>query len=185
MKNEYLKLDVQKLPLAKLLPHPRNARRHPDPGSPEWDTLRASLEHDYFDPIVWNKRNGLLVSGHLRTKVLSSLGVKFADCVVVDYDEDTHMARMIAANKQIGDWDFDEMARQVEELGDKISLSTLSDDEVVSIIAQLKPALDEPAAPAPAPAGNQPAATQSPHQPTPGPGVIHHKICPHCGKSLS
>lgn len=95
-------LDVQTLPLASLKPHPRNPRVHPEPGSPEWEVICASLKADYFDPIVWNKRNGLLVSGHLRTKALLHIGKTHADCVVVDYDESTHIARMIAANKSIG-----------------------------------------------------------------------------------
>jgi hypothetical protein len=95
-------LDIQRLPLATLKPHPRNPRIHPDEGSPEWDVLKASLAHDYFDPIVWNKRNGMLVSGHLRTKVMLASGFEAADCVVVDYDEPTHIARMIAANKLQG-----------------------------------------------------------------------------------
>jgi DNA modification methylase len=96
-------LTVERLPLAKLKPHPRNPRKHPGPGSSEWETLQKSIEHDYFDPIVWNKRNGLLVSGHLRTKVLTAGGYSDADCVIVDYDEPTHLARMIAANKATGE----------------------------------------------------------------------------------
>lgn len=98
-------LTIRRLPLSRLKPHPKNPRRHPEPGSPEWETLKKSLAHDYFDPIVWNKRNGMLVSGHLRTKVLAASGYGEADCVVVDYDEPTHVARMIAANRLIGEND--------------------------------------------------------------------------------
>ena len=105
-------LTVETLPLAKLKPHPQNPREHPAPGTPEWDTLRASLEHDYFDPIVFNRRNGMLVSGHLRVKVLAASGFDRADCVVVDYPDDVHVARMIAANKLIGT----DIAAQLKDL---------------------------------------------------------------------
>lgn len=90
--------------IEELNEHPRNEeiRHHPEEGSPEWETLKESLEFDYFDPVVWNQRNGFLVSGHLRTKILASLGYTHLDAVVVDYDEDTHLARLAAANKQIG-----------------------------------------------------------------------------------
>jgi ParB-like chromosome segregation protein Spo0J len=88
--------------LQELIPHPLNPRDHPDPGSAGWETLKRSLAHDYFDPIVFNKRNGMLVSGHLRVKVLDELGFTEADAVIVDYDERTHLARMVAANKQQG-----------------------------------------------------------------------------------
>lgn len=98
-------LHIERVKLSQLKPHPKNPRKHPKQGTPEWDVLLASLEHDYFDPMVWNTRNKMLVSGHLRKKVLMSMGVTEADVVVVDYDENTHIARMIAANKAIGEDD--------------------------------------------------------------------------------
>jgi len=101
MKN-VAELNIKRMPIDALAAHPRNPRVHPGPGSKEWDVLKRSLKSEYFDPIVFNKRNKMLVSGHLRTKVLKESGVTHADCVVVDYDEKTHCARMIAANKSIG-----------------------------------------------------------------------------------
>ena len=109
-------LTVQTLPLAVLKPHPANPRRHPTPGSPEWNTLKASLESEYFDPIVWNRRNGMLVSGHLRTKVLREAGFTEADCVVVDMDEPTHKARMLAANRLTGEDDMQAVKDLLESL---------------------------------------------------------------------
>lgn len=95
-------LHVKRMPLSQLNPHPRNPRVHPEEGSEEWNVLVSSLSHDYFDPMVWNKRNGMLVSGHLRRKVMETMGIVEADVVEVDYSEDVHVARMIAANKLIG-----------------------------------------------------------------------------------
>jgi hypothetical protein len=109
-------LTVKRLPLSKLKPHPKNPRSHPAPGSAEWATLKKSLESDYFDPMVWNKRSGFLVSGHLRTKILAESGYTEADCVVVDWDESTHLARMIAANKLQGENDDKLLAEIFREL---------------------------------------------------------------------
>lgn len=97
-------LRVERMLLSEMNPHPRNdeIRKHPKQGSPKWIVLVKSLEHDYFDPIVYNERNGFLVSGHLRMKVMKAEGYTHADTVVVDYDEPTHMARMIAANRAVG-----------------------------------------------------------------------------------
>ena len=102
---EHMKLAVQTFGIDDLKPHPRNGeiRNHPDPGTPEWEALEKSLRHDYFDPVVWNEQLGYLVSGHLRVKVMKSKGVKTVDAVVVSYDKKTHLARMIAANKSIGE----------------------------------------------------------------------------------
>jgi ParB-like chromosome segregation protein Spo0J len=109
-------LTVKRLPLTRLKPHPKNPRSHPTPGSAEWVTLKKSLESDYFDPLVWNKHNGLLVSGHLRAKILSESGYASADCVIVDWDEPTHLARMIAANKLQGENDDKLLAEIFREL---------------------------------------------------------------------
>jgi len=116
MKNKVANLTIERRKLADLKPHERNPRRHPEPGTAAWATLKASLEHDYFDPIVVNVRNGKLVSGHLRTKVLREAGFTEADCVVVDYDEPTHIARMIAANKFSGEDNMPELKDLLLEL---------------------------------------------------------------------
>lgn len=109
-------LEIRRLTLASLKPHPRNPRVHPAPGSSAWEALKKSLEFDYFDPIVLNTRNGLLVSGHLRTKVLIDAGFKEADCVIVDYPEDVHVARMIAANRNQGQDDLAQLGDLLREL---------------------------------------------------------------------
>jgi hypothetical protein len=112
-------LQVKRLPIESLKEHPRNSevRRHPDPDSPEWEVMVSSLNHDYFDPVVWNKRNGQLVSGHLRCKVMQSIGVTEVDVVVVDYDEPTHIARLLAANNLLGQDDKKGMKQFLTELG--------------------------------------------------------------------
>lgn len=104
-KKTVAELKTERVALGKLLPHPKNPRVHPEKGTEEWEVLKRSLEHDYFDPIVWNKRNSMLVSGHFRVKVLTDMGYTAADVVVVDYDENTHLARLLAANRLLGEDD--------------------------------------------------------------------------------
>jgi hypothetical protein len=134
-------LDVQRMPIGKLKAHPRNksVRKHPRKGTAKWEALRRSLEHDYFDPLVWNKRNGMLVSGHLRTKVLREMGVKQVDVVVVDYDEQTHLARLVAANNPLGYDDPDGLTDLFESLAgmeDLAGLSTYTPEEVDSLFEE-------------------------------------------------
>jgi len=114
LKHAKLKLETRKL--KDLYPHPRNPRTHPEPGTPEWDALKKSLEHDYFDPIVVNDRNGMLVSGHLRVKVLLDMGYDKADCSIVDYDDETHLARMLQANRLVGEFVMPDVKDILEEL---------------------------------------------------------------------
>ncbi|MHB0998199.1 MAG: DNA methyltransferase [Armatimonadota bacterium] len=129
------KITIEQMSLDQLKAHPENPRKHPGQNSPEWEGLKKSLEHDYFDPIVWNRRNGLLVSGHLRTKVLIDAGYTEADVSVVDYDDDTHLARMLAANKLQGSNDEDALAKILFDINDilDIELAGFTDSEAEAV----------------------------------------------------
>lgn len=61
-------------------------------------------------PLTWNRRNGYLVSGHFRLKVMIEMGYTHVDVSVVDVDEATHYAMMIAANRLLGDWEKEMLA---------------------------------------------------------------------------
>lgn len=103
-----------------IVPHPRNPRKHPEPGSKLWKILKRSLERSFFEPLVWNVRNGLLVSGHLRLKVLTEMGYTHVDVAVVDLSEAEHLAVMIAANRTLGEWEdavLASLAIDIDEAG--------------------------------------------------------------------
>ena len=118
--------------LQDLKPHPDNPRKHPKRDSPKWKALMESLKHDYFDPIVVNRLNGLLVSGHFRRELLLELGEVQARVVVKDYDDVTHKARMIAANTLVGEWEetmLGKLAGELESAGVDIALMCLTQKE--------------------------------------------------------
>jgi ParB-like chromosome segregation protein Spo0J len=133
------KLTIQRVSIAKLVPHPDNPRLHPVPDTPAWESLKRSLKNDYFDPLVWNKRNGMLVSGHLRRKILEQLGYDSADVVVVNYDEKTHVQRMIAANRSVGDDDKAALAALLSDMNNDFDLTAMTTDEVDSLLASIRP----------------------------------------------
>lgn len=142
----YASLHMEKIELVQLKPHPRNPRIHPMKDSPQWNALKKSLESDYFDPIVWNRTNGLLVSGHLRTKVLMDAGFTHADAVIVNYDEATHLARMIAANRLQGEDDAALMKDLFEELDTgafDMELTGFSESELEDIMAPLNEEMEK------------------------------------------
>lgn len=104
------------VPVDQLKLHARNPRTHAEPGSPIWGILRRSIEHSYFMPLVWNRRNGCLVSGHFRLKVMIEMGYTHVDVSVVDVDEATHLAMMIAANRLLGEWEKEMLAQLATEI---------------------------------------------------------------------
>jgi len=112
-------MDIQKLPTSKLNPAKYNPRLDLKPGDTEYEKLLRSVEEfGYVEPIIWNKRTGLIVGGHQRFKVLVQLGYTEIECVVVDMDETREKALNIALNKISGDWDLEKLAEVFKELDD-------------------------------------------------------------------
>ncbi len=137
MPDRIASLKVERRLLSELLPHPRNPRKHPKPGSAPWQVLERSLDRDYFDPLVLNSRNGFLVSGHLRLKVMLSMTFVEADVVIVDYDEATHFARMIAANTLLGDFEqtiLASLARELDAAGIDSALAGLDEKGLMALL---------------------------------------------------
>jgi len=130
---------IRRVKLVDLKPHPKNAeiRQHPEPGSPEWEALRRSLDNVYFEPIVVNDRNGLMISGHLRLKVLQDMKYIQADVSVVDVDEETHLAMMVAANRMQGDDDLEGLMAILDKMGKMdIGLTGITENDLASMLEQ-------------------------------------------------
>jgi ParB/RepB/Spo0J family partition protein len=113
---KHAKITLESWPLSKLTPHPKNPRKHPATGSEGWLRLKQSLQNVYFDPLVINRRNGLLVSGHLRKKVMEEMGYHLVDVVVIEVSEEEHIALLMGANKQIGEFDYPQVTKLLREL---------------------------------------------------------------------
>jgi ParB-like chromosome segregation protein Spo0J len=114
-------LQIEKLPLEKLNPAKYNPRKDLEPGDPEYEKLKTSLEtFGYVEPIVWNKRTGNIVGGHQRLKILQHQGYTEIECVLVDLDETQEKALNVALNKVSGEWDLPKLADLISELDDGI-----------------------------------------------------------------
>lgn len=103
--------------ISELLPAEYNPRKDLQPGDPEYEKLKRSIEQfGYVDPVIWNRRTGRVVGGHQRLKVMKDLGMKELECVVVDLSEEKEKALNIALNKISGDWDKDKLALLITDL---------------------------------------------------------------------
>jgi DNA modification methylase len=110
-------MEIRKIPIEKLNPAAYNPRKDLQPGDPEYEKLKRSIqEFGYVEPIVWNKRTGNIVGGHQRYKVLLDMGMSEVDCVVVDLDETKEKALNLALNKIQGDWDYLKLKDILQEL---------------------------------------------------------------------
>ncbi len=110
-------MKISKIPIGQLNPAAYNPRKDLQPGDPEYEKLKRSMqEFGYVEPIVWNKKTGNIVGGHQRYKILLDMGMQEVDCVVVDLDETKEKALNVALNKIQGDWDYIKLKDLMQEL---------------------------------------------------------------------
>ena len=135
-------MNIEKISVEKLLPAKYNPRKDLQPGDPEFEKLKRSItEFGYVEPIIWNKRTGVVIGGptaaadqmpkpaaqesvllvgHQRLAVLQHLGYTEVDCVVLDIDEQKEKALNVALNKISGAWDvplLTALLRDLDESG--------------------------------------------------------------------
>lgn len=111
-------MEIKKMKLDLLQPADYNPRMDLQPGDPEYENLKQSIQRfGHVQPIVWNENTGHIVGGHQSLKVLRDLGgVEEVECVVVHMGEAEEKALNIALNKISGRWDMDKLSEIMEEL---------------------------------------------------------------------
>ena len=111
-----LDINIQERNLADLKPAEYNPRQDLQPGDPEYEKIKRSIEtFGYVDPIIINA-DGTIIGGHQRYKVLRDLGKETVKVSVVDVDKDTEKALNIALNKTGGDWDMEKLKDLLKDL---------------------------------------------------------------------
>lgn len=125
--------------ITDLIPADYNPRKDLKPDDPDYEKLKHSMkEFGYVDPIIWNQQTGRIVGGHQRLKILQDEGIKEAECVVVNLDEEKEKALNIALNKISGDWDKDKLALLMTDLQASdldISLTGFDENEISDLLA--------------------------------------------------
>ena len=110
-------MNMQTLPVDKLIPAEYNPRKDLKPGDPEYEKLKRSItEFGYVEPVIWNKTTGHIVGGHQRAKILIETGVTEIECVVVEMSEEKEKALNVALNKINGEWDKDKLSLLIADL---------------------------------------------------------------------
>jgi DNA modification methylase len=110
-------MNIEKKNVKDLLPADYNPRKDLQPGDPEYEKLKRSIEQfGYVEPVIWNKQTGRVVGGHQRLKVLIDSGITEVDVVVVDMNTEKEKALNIALNKISGEWDTDKLALVITDL---------------------------------------------------------------------
>lgn len=123
--------------LSDIRPADYNPRKDLKPGDPEYKNIVWSLrKFGYVDPIIINK-DGTIIGGHQRAKVLQSIGETEVDVIVLDLNKADEKALNIALNKIGGQWDMPKLREALNDISlSKIDVNTtgFSDDELQIIL---------------------------------------------------
>ncbi|MGF6354054.1 ParB-like chromosome segregation protein Spo0J [Paenibacillus sp. 4624] len=136
-------MNIKIVPIDQINAAAYNPRIDLQPGDPEYEKLRRSIEQfGYVEPIVWNERTGNMVGGHQRYKIMvNELGHTELKVSVVDLDDQQERLLNIALNKISGRWDEEALAALLDELqatGAELTLSGFDDTEIDSLLADFK-----------------------------------------------
>lgn len=111
-------LKIQWMDPADMTPNPRNHRKH---GERQRAVLNVSLgDEGWIDPIIFNKRTGRILDGHLRAEEAIAAGVPEVPVIVLDVDETTER-RILVRHDRIGalaDLDLGVLKENISGLAD-------------------------------------------------------------------
>ncbi|MBU8728298.1 site-specific DNA-methyltransferase [Bacillus pumilus] len=112
-------MNIKTIPVHRINPAPYNPRIDLQPGDPEYDSLKQSIEKfGYVDPLIWNERTGHLVGGHQRFKILLEDNPSEILVSVVSLNDQDEKALNVALNKISGHWDENKLEKLLTELKD-------------------------------------------------------------------
>ncbi len=129
------KLNIVYVPLSSL--------RHPEKNSRRWtkeatEQLEEGIKrHGIVDPLVVNgskSRKGIIIGGNFRYEVLKKMGFETVPVVFIDIPDTKKEAELIIRlNKNVGDWNWDDLAKFDEAFLADIGFSSQELDSIFEI----------------------------------------------------
>lgn len=133
-------MNIETKKINNLNPATYNPRKDLKPEDEEFQKIVRSIEtFGYVDPIIINK-DGTIIGGHQRYKVLKYLKYTEIQCVVLDISKEQEKLLNIALNKISGDWDKDKLEELLAELQNEdldLSVTGFDFDEIDDILQDI------------------------------------------------
>lgn len=133
-------MNIETKKIDSLNPAAYNPRKDLTPEDEEFQKIVKSIEtFGYVDPIIINK-DGTIIGGHQRYKVLKYLKYTEIQCVVLDISKEQEKLLNIALNKISGDWDKDKLEELLAELQNEdldLSVTGFDFDEIDDILQDI------------------------------------------------
>ena len=110
---------IVQLPVDKLKPYKRNARKH---GDEDVEAIAESIKlFGFNDPIgIWGSDN-IIVEGHGRLEAAKLLGMEQVPCIRLDHlTDEQRRAYGLAHNKtaELSEWDFEVLGEELFDIGE-------------------------------------------------------------------
>jgi ParB-like chromosome segregation protein Spo0J len=107
---------IQHLPITQIKLNPNNPRVIKDDKFKQLvKSIKDLPEMGNVRPIVVNQ-DMIVLGGNMRLKAMQEVGLKIVPVVMVDWDEDKQRQFIIKDNIGYGEWDFDMLANEWDEL---------------------------------------------------------------------
>jgi ParB-like chromosome segregation protein Spo0J len=172
-------LEIKKVDISSLKPHPKNPRVHPDSLIGK---IQSSIkEFGWTSPILVSA-DGYILAGHARLKAAHKMGLRQVPVICLPLDGVKADAYMIADNKlqEGSSWDYERLAGLLQDLSDgAVNLKTtgFSEAEISSILHEINEIdIDD-----------LNIAVNKPREPGGSKGLPEKTglCCPRCGKEIT
>lgn len=108
----------------------------------QYQALSGSIqENGLVLPLIVNRRDNTLISGHQRLKVLLAAGEVETAAVLVDMEPAQAKALALALNKLDGDWDYGRVADILQELAGRqadLAATGFSQKEIAELLGEIE-----------------------------------------------
>lgn len=107
--------EIVMMPASRLKPHPDN------PNLGDVDAIVESIvRNGVFNPVLYNKRNGMMAAGHHTKLAMVKLGHRDIPTIVIDVSEEHHRRIMLAYNQtaKLSTYDPTILAKVLADIGD-------------------------------------------------------------------
>lgn len=140
-------MEIREMPLEQLHTADYNPRVALEPGDPEFERLKNSIEtFGEVAPIIWNQRTGRIVGGHQRLAVYKYLGRQTATVSVVYLDEKEEKLLNVALNKIKGQWDYSKLEQLLGDFEIEEAKATGFSAQEIALILAKNDDVEDPAA---------------------------------------
>lgn len=110
-------MEIRTIPVSLIKLHPENPRISLTQADEEYRQIDKSIStFGLVQPLIWNEKSQLLISGEQRLAVLVAKGTKEVPVVVVNLDDVQSKKLMVAMNKVGGKWNYEKLGVMLEDL---------------------------------------------------------------------